>query len=172
MYLGDYRAVEYLASRAEWDGKTLVTTGMSMGGQQSLAVTGLNQKVTHVVINVPAGADANGTLHGHMPGYPNWDSRDPRVAGTARYFDVVNFASRIKVPVMMAMGFIDDVTPAIGQWTAFNQLQGVKEAVPMVESSHNHLATPQQQMPWTRRSKEWLDALLAGAPVPPPAGMP
>jgi cephalosporin-C deacetylase-like acetyl esterase len=138
-----------------------------MGGQQSLAVAGLNSKVTHVVVNVSAGADANASLHGHMAGYPNWNSKDPRVAETARYFDVVNFASRIRVPTMMAIGFIDDVTPAIGQWIAFNQLEGVKEAVPMIDSNHNHLATPQQQMPWTKRSKQWLDALLRNDVVPP-----
>jgi cephalosporin-C deacetylase-like acetyl esterase len=162
MYLGDYRAVEYLASRPEWDGKTLVATGTSMGGHQSLAVAGLNAKVTHVVVDVPAGGDANASLHGHMVGYPNWDSKNARVAETARYFDVVNFAARIKVPTMIAMGFIDDVTPAIGQWTEFNMLQGVKEAVPMVESGHNHLATPAQHMAWTTRSRVWLDALLKG----------
>jgi cephalosporin-C deacetylase len=166
MYLGDYRAVEYLASRPEWDGKTLVATGISMGGQQSLVVAALNPRITQVVVDVPAGSDANASLHGHMVGYPNWDSKNPRVAQTAPYFDVVNFASRITVPTMMAMGFIDDVTPAIGQWTTFNQIQGPKEAVPMIDSNHNHLATPQQQMPWTRRSKEWLDALVAGQQVP------
>ena len=171
MYLGDYRAVEYLASRAEWDGKTLVATGISMGGQQSLVVAGLSPRITHVVVNVPAGSDANGTLHGHMPGYPNWNSRDAHVAETARYFDVVNFASRIKAPTMMAMGFIDDVTPAIGQWATFNQIPAQKEAVPMIDSNHNHLATPQQQMPWTKRSKEWLDAIRQGV-QPPPATAP
>src|SRR5574341_291228 len=46
MYLGDYRAAEYLASRPDWDGKTLVLTGISMGGQQSFAVAGLYPKVT------------------------------------------------------------------------------------------------------------------------------
>ena len=40
MYLGDYRAVEYLASRPDWDGKTIVVMGTSMGGQQSFAVGG------------------------------------------------------------------------------------------------------------------------------------
>ena len=37
MYLGDHRAVEYLASRPDWDGKTIVVMGTSMGGQQSFA---------------------------------------------------------------------------------------------------------------------------------------
>ena len=48
MYLGDYRAVDYITSRPDWDGKTLVVMGISMGGQQSLCVAGLHPKVTHL----------------------------------------------------------------------------------------------------------------------------
>lgn len=70
MYLADYRAVEYLSSRPDWDGKTLVAMGTSMGGQQSLVVAGLNPKVTHVIVNEPAGCDSNGQLHGRAAGYP------------------------------------------------------------------------------------------------------
>jgi len=80
---------------------------------------------------------------------------------------VVNFASRIKAPVMAAMGFIDEVTPAIGIWTVLNQIPGVKEPVPMIDSPHNHQATPAQLMPYTVRSEAWLKALLDGQPVPP-----
>ena len=79
MYLGDVRAAEYLASCPDWDGRVLVATGTSMGGQQSLAVAGLYPGITGVVVDVPAGSDANGALHGHMPGYPNWDVSDARV---------------------------------------------------------------------------------------------
>ena len=167
MYLGDYRAIEYLASRPDWDGRTLVANGISMGGQQSLVMAGLNPRITAVVVNVPAGADANAAQHGRQAGYPNWDVANPRVAETARYFDVVNFAPRIKAPVMAAMGFIDEVTPAIGIWTALNQIPGVKEPVPMIDSPHNHQATPAQLMPYTKRSGEWLRALLHGEAVPP-----
>ena len=45
---------------------------------------------------------------------------------TALYFDAVNFASRIKVPSLVAMGFVDTVTPPVGIWIAFNQIQGPK----------------------------------------------
>lgn len=166
MYLGDYRAVEYLASRPDWDGRVLVANGTSMGGQQSIAVAGLNPKVTAIIVNVPAGSDALGALHGRMPGYPFWDINDPAVVATAPYFDVTNFASRIKVPTLMAIAFIDDVTPAIGQWTTFNQLAGPKEAAPMLDTPHNHLASPAQLMPYTARSTAWLRALVAGEPAP------
>jgi len=77
MYLADYRAVDYIASRPDWDGKTLVVMGTSMGGQQSLCVAGLNSKITHVIVNEPAGGDSNGPLHGRAAGYPNWPLNNP-----------------------------------------------------------------------------------------------
>ena len=162
MYLADVRAVDYLASRPDWDGKTLVVMGTSMGGQQSLCAAGLNPAVTHMLINVPAGADANGNAHGRKIGYPFWDVNDPQVLKTAAYFDTVNCAARIKVPSLVSMGFIDTVTPPVGIWAAFNQIQAPKEAAPMIESPHNHLATPEQSKPWTQRSAAWLNALVAG----------
>ena len=78
---------------------------------------------------------------------------DPQVLETAQYFDTVNCAARIKVPSLVAMGFIDTVTPPVGIWAAFNQIKAPKEAAPMIESPHNHLATPEQSMPWTQRSR-------------------
>jgi cephalosporin-C deacetylase-like acetyl esterase/lysophospholipase L1-like esterase len=162
MYLADVRAVDYLASRPDWDGKTLVVMGTSMGGQQSLAVAGLDEKVTHVIVNEPAGCDTNAALHGRQEGYPNFPSNNPKVMETARYFDAVNFASNIKVPSLVAMGFVDTVAPPAGIWTAFNQIKGPKEVAPMIDSSHNHLATAAQQHPFTSRSAQWLELLGKG----------
>lgn len=167
MYLADFRAVDYLAKRSDWDGKTLVVMGTSMGGQQSLCVAGLNSKVTHVIVNEPAGCDSNGPLHGRASGYPNWPSDNPRVIETALYFDVVNFASRIKATSLVAMGFTDTVAPPVGIWTAFNQIKGPKEAVQMIDSAHNNQATPAQQRPYTSRSAHWLNTLLRGENVSP-----
>src|SRR5262249_36861170 len=64
MYLRDVRAIDYITSRPEWDGKTLVVMGTSMGGQQSLCAAGLHAKVTHVIVNEPSGCDMCGPLHG------------------------------------------------------------------------------------------------------------
>ncbi len=169
MYLADIRALDYLASRPDWDGRTLVVMGTSMGGQQSLCAAALHSKVTHMLVNVPAGADVNGTAHGRKTGYPFWDPTDPKVLETAQYFDTANCAARIKVPSLVSMGFIDLATPPVGIWAAFNQIQGPKRAVPMPESPHNHLATPEQSLPWTNASKNWLDALVKGRPpIEPP----
>ena len=169
MYLADYRAIEYLASRPDWDGRTLVVTGTSMGGQQSLCAAGLNPRVTALVVNEPSGADSNGPLHGRASGYPNWPSDDPQVMRTALYFDTVNCAMHIKAPSMVAMGFVDTTAPPAGIWTAFNQIHGPKQAVPMIDSPHNNLATPEQQRPYTNGSAEWLGLMVRGY-NPLPAG--
>ena len=166
MYLRDSRAIDYIASRPDWDGKTIVVMGTSMGGQQSLVTAGLNSKVTAVIVNEPSGADSNGELHGRKAGYPNWPSSNPKVMETALYFDTVNFAPRIKAPVLAAIGFIDTVCPPAGIWTAINQIPGPKEVVPMIESDHNNL-TPQKQGAYDSRSKEVLGIILGGGDFKP-----
>lgn len=166
MYLRDTRAIDYIASRPDWDGKTIVAMGTSMGGQQSLATAGLNPKITAVVVNEPAGADSNGDLHGHKAGYPNWPSDNPEVMKTALYFDTVNFAPRIKARVAVAMGFIDTIAPPTGIWIALNQVPGLKEAIPMVESDHNNI-TPQKQGAWEARYREILREVLASCQFKP-----
>jgi cephalosporin-C deacetylase-like acetyl esterase len=167
MYLRDSRALDYLLTRPDWDGKTIVLTGGSMGGQQSLVLAGLRpDKITAALVCVPAGADANGDLHGRKAGYPNWPSDNPDVMKTALYFDTVNFASRIKAPVMAGMGFIDTISPPAGVWTALNQIPGPKEPLPMIESEHDNL-TPQKGRACPGRTRELLDVLVKGGEFKP-----
>src|SRR5262249_45349012 len=112
MYLRDSRVLDYLMTRPDWDGKTIVLTGGSMGGQQSLALAGLRpDRITAVLVCVPAGADSNGDLHGRKAGYPNWPSDNSDVMKTALYFDTVNFAAHIQAPVMAGMGVISTSFP-------------------------------------------------------------
>lgn len=166
MYLRDTRAIDYIASRPDWDGKIIVAMGTSMGGQQSLATAGLNPKITAVIVNEPSGADSNGNLHDRKAGYPFWPSDNPQVMKTALYFDTVNFAPRIKAPVLAAMGFIDTVAPPVGIWIAVDQIPGPKEVVPMIESDHNNL-TPEKQGAFVSRSKEVLENILHGGEFKP-----
>ena len=138
MYLRDSRALDYLLTRPDWDGKTIVLIGGSQGGQQSFALAGLRpEKITAVLVCVPAGADTNGDLHGRKSGFPNWPADNAKAMETALYFDPVNFASRIRAPVMAGMGFIDTVSPPAGIWTALNQIPGPTEPLPLIESEHD-----------------------------------
>ena len=167
MYLADYRAVDYIASRPDWDGKTLVVYGTSMGGQQSLCVAGLHPKITHCLVEVPSGCDSNGQLHGRRTGYPNYPIDDPKTMQTSLYFDVVNFAPRIKAKCLVSMGFIDTISPPAGVWTAFNLIKSPKEIAPMIDAPHNNIATHEEQQPWSTRSAAWLTTLVQGGDVNP-----
>jgi cephalosporin-C deacetylase-like acetyl esterase len=169
MYLRDSRALDYLMTRADWDGNTIVLMGTSMGGQQSLVLAGLRpEKISAVLVCVPSGTDTNGDLHGRRSGYPNWPADDPKVMRTALYFDPVNFASRIKAPVLAAIGFIDTTSPPAGIWTALNQIPVANEPIPMIESEHNNL-TPGKEQDWDARSTELLGILLKGGTFTPQA---
>jgi pimeloyl-ACP methyl ester carboxylesterase len=138
-----------------------------MGGQQSLCLAGLRpEKISAVLVNVPAGADTNGSLHGRKAGYPNWPSNDPKAMAAALYFDPVNFAPRIQAPVLLAFGFIDTTSPPAGLWTVLNQIPGAKEPLPMIESEHNNL-TPEKEREWDARSREALEMLRTGGGFKP-----
>ena len=169
MYLRDSRALDYLLTRRDWDGKTIVLMGGSMGGQQSLALAGLRpEKISAVLVCVPAGADSNGDLHDRKAGYPDWRSDDPAVMKTALYFDTVNFASRIKAPVLAGIGFIDTISPPAGIWTMLNQIQRPVEALPMIESEHDNL-TPDKGRACPARTNEILDVVRGGGTFTPKA---
>ncbi|MGO9323212.1 MAG: acetylxylan esterase [Terracidiphilus sp.] len=167
MYLRDSRALDYLATRPDWNGKTVVLIGGSMGGQQSIALAGLRpDEVTDVLVCVPAGADTNGDLHGRKAGYPYWPSENPDAMNAALYFDTVNFASRIKAPVMAGFGFIDTVSPPAGVWTMLNQIPGPKEPVPVIDSEHDNF-TYMKMEPCHARTRDILDLLVKGGVYTP-----
>ncbi len=162
MYLRDTRALQYIRRSPYWNGKTLVLTGMSMGGQQSLATAGLNPgEETAVIVDEPSGADMNGLAHGRRPGYPFFTTTNAAVLHTAEYFDTVNFAPYITAPTLIAMGFIDPIAPPAGIWTELNEIPAPKEAVPLIDSSHMNI-TPDEQAPWLQRSEELFAELAHG----------
>jgi cephalosporin-C deacetylase len=167
MYLRDTRAIDYIATRPDWDGKTIVIMATSMGGQQGVATAALNpDRITALLVNEPSGGDTNGELHGRSAAYPNWPAKDPNAMRAALYFDTVNFASRVKAPSLVSMGFIDTVVPPVGVWMALNQIPAPKEALPMIEADHVHI-TPDKVRAFPQRSNEVLGLLLTGAEYKP-----
>lgn len=167
MYLRDTQALGWLRSRPEWNGKTLLVTGASMGGQQSLVTAGLNPgKVTAVVVSQPAGGDVMAGANGRMAAYPFWDLKNPAVAATAPYFDTVNFASKITAPTVAAVGLIDSTCPPGSIIAAMNQITVPHEIISMPDSEHGHV-TPDKMGAYNQRSEEIFATLLHGGVLVP-----
>ncbi len=168
MYLSCYRAVEYLAHRPEWDGRTLVVMGGSQGGLQTIVTAALDPRISAAIADVPAGCDLTGPQAGRAAAWPGWywrtKGKDPdKVRQTSRYFDAVNFASRVKCPTLVGLGLVDTTCPASGVFAMTNQLQGPKEVVVMPDAGHSgpHDA-------FSTREQTWLDSIRQGAPPPVP----
>lgn len=123
MFLRTVRALEFIKSLPEWDGKTLIVFGRSQGGAQSLAAAALVPEVTLCVANVPALADHGGIMVNRKPGWPLYNSRrQKKVAQTADYIDVINLASCIKCEVIMSVGMIDPICPPIGVYLTYKSI--------------------------------------------------
>ena len=126
MYLRIVRAIDFLTSQPEWDGKTVIVRGSSQGGGQALVAAGIDQRVTELRATVPAFCDTTAALLGRKPGWPGTRTKNAGQQKTLRYFDACNFASRTRAKATVIVGLIDTTCPAIGVLAAYNQLKGEK----------------------------------------------
>jgi cephalosporin-C deacetylase len=169
MYLSCFRGAQYLAERPDWDGRTLVVTGGSQGGLQSIVTAALHPKVTALMACVPAGCDLNGPEAHRLPGWPMWywntqGKDETKVRQTARYFDVVNLASRVKCPALVGVGLIDTVCPPPGVFAAVNQFQGPKEVIVMPFGEHGEVNGSHRA--YHDRFTVWNQTLVKGGAAP------
>lgn len=160
VYLACVRANDFLASREKWDGKNLLVAGGSQGGQLSIVTAGLDERVTGLAANYPAYSDVTGYLHGRAGGWPHMmrgqaDGTPSRHATEAKiattgYYDVVNFARRLKVPGFYSWGYNDMVCPPTSMHAAYNEIAAPKELY--VAKEMGHTANAEQN----RLQREWL----------------
>ena len=134
VYLACVRAIDYLTSLPDWDGKNVIVQGGSQGGALALVTAGLDKRVTACVANHPALSDMAGYKAGRAGGYPhlfkNYQGMDtPEKINTLAYYDVVNFAKQIKVPVYMTWGYNDNTCPPTTSYIVYNVLDCPKEAL-------------------------------------------
>ena len=114
MYLRVMRALDYIKTRPEWNGRDLIVQGHSQGGGQSLAAAALDPQVTRCIAMVPANGDHAAALAGRAPGWPRF-CKNPKapnfkkILANVSYFDNVNFAPRIKCETWLSTGMIDNV---------------------------------------------------------------
>ena len=129
MFLRIIRAIDFLTAQPEWDGKTLILYGTSQGGFQAFAGAALDPRVTFFCAGVPAGCDHTGYAADRVAGWPKLvamaphGTPDPVSMEAARYFDNVNFATRIKARGgAVTVGFLDPHCPPSSVYAAYNAL--------------------------------------------------
>jgi len=115
------RALEYIKTRPEWNGKELKVTGGSMGGMQSVWAAALDPGVTDCEIYIPWNCDIGGTELGRNRG--DWHVKWVPALG---YYDTASMATRVPescdVTVTMA-GLGDYICPPAGVMAFYNNLK-------------------------------------------------
>ena len=124
MYLRDIRAIDYATTLRAWDGKRILLQGGSQGGGQSLAVAGIDRRVSHVCAIYPAITDTGASLEGRRPGWPA--SVNTRFAGTPlgkdvmAYHDAAILVSMFEGALHIEAGNIDTVQDPAAVTAAYN----------------------------------------------------
>jgi cephalosporin-C deacetylase-like acetyl esterase len=162
VYLGCVRANDYLTSHPNWDGTNLAVTGGSQGGALSIVTAALDPRVKGLAAYYPALADVTGYLQGRAGGWPHMfrtaegpmSHRTPEKIATTRYYDVVNFARRVKVPGLYTWGFNDETCPPTSMYSAYNVIPGEKRLLLALETGHNNI--PEQ----VAQVNDWLVTFL------------
>ena len=130
--VGAVRAIDYIASLDEWNGKSLGVTGSSQGGFLSLACAALDKRVTFYGAVHAALCDHTASLKGVACGWPHYfyydvKHADPKKIETSRYYDGVNFARRIQCPGWFSFGYNDEVVPPTTAFATYNTVTAPKE---------------------------------------------
>lgn len=162
IYLSCIRANDFLTSRPDWDGKHLVVTGASQGGELTIVTAALDQRVTALAATHPAYCDVVAELHGRAAGWPRpfqrWTPGKPSPhevpaeIEVTRYYDTVNFARRLTVPGFYTWGYNDEVCAPTSLYAAYNVITAPKQLALTLELGHAY--TPEQGAAvnaWVRR---------------------
>jgi len=157
VYLGCVRANDFLVGHPKFDGVNLAVTGGSQGGALTIVTAALDPRVKALAAYYPALSDVTGYLHGRAGGWPHMfrpegegSHRTPEKIETSKYYDVVNFARRVKVPGLYTWGFNDETCPPTSMYSAYNVITAEKELLLTLETGHNQV--PEQ----FARVNDWI----------------
>ena len=127
---GAVRAVDYIASLPQWNGRDVGVTGSSQGGFLSLAVAALDKRITFVAPVHDAMCDYEIALQQKACGWPHYfyqvKNPDPKKVEGARYYDGINFARRITCPGWYSFGYNDEVVPPSSAYSVYNVVSAPK----------------------------------------------
>lgn len=109
------RAVDLLASRPEVDASRIGAAGASQGGGLSLILAALDPRIAAVSANAPFLSDFPRSIETAGPPYADirgYLKEKPeeraRTLATLSYFDALNIASKVRVPVRIEAGLRDE----------------------------------------------------------------
>jgi phosphopantothenoylcysteine decarboxylase/phosphopantothenate--cysteine ligase len=133
VYADYVRCVDVLVAHGKVDPKRIVATGASRTGPAALAAAALDHRIALVDIHVPTSAGISWSTRFYRGWGAHGSAGRPADVPLEKwlrllaYFDMVNFASDVRCPVIIGLGLRDyDLSPAPGIIAAYALLPGDK----------------------------------------------
>lgn len=112
MYLRLVRALDYLTTLPQWDGKRVLIYGSSQGGAQTAALAGIDSRVTAAMLEVPAFTDVAGRLCGRRGSWPGaYSSKAKEHSDILPYYDGSCLITLTKAKLLFEAGLVDYTCP-------------------------------------------------------------
>ena len=143
MYLRVLRALDYLKTRPEWNGKELIVEGGSLGGCEAACAAALDPAVTLAIISVCGFCDYNGDLDGRRGSTvsKHRGAKTDTARRTLGYHDAVSFARFIKCETYFCTGFADEQCAPSSVYAAYNNLPAETKKAMFVNLRTGHYGT-------------------------------
>lgn len=158
--VGALRAVDFICSLPQYNGKSLGVTGSSQGGALSVITAALDPRVTFFAAVHPALCDHEAYFKKRACGWPHYfrtyGAPNEKELHTVRYYDTANFARLLKVPGWFSWGYNDEVCPPTSMHAAYNAVTAPKELHPYLETGHYWYQEQWEEwQQWLRRQLEY-----------------
>jgi cephalosporin-C deacetylase len=151
VYMDSVRAIDFVCQREEIDTKRIGIYGDSQGGGVTIAVAALDNRLKFAMPIYPYLCHFKRSLEMYQQGpyseiFDYFRSYDPemktqdKVFETLSYFDGMNLGTRIKCPVLMAIGLRDVICPPSTSFAAYNYMTCEKEL--KIYPHHGHEKLP------------------------------
>lgn len=154
MYLRLVRALDYLTSLPQWDGKRVLIYGESQGGAQASALAGMDPRVTAAVLRVPAFVDNGGMLDGGRRGsWPTTYAAEPeKHKEILPYYDGALLLGLTKAKLFVEAGLIDYTCPPACVAAGFNNAASKDKTILFFPYRPHNTGpmTRDQQKRWTK----------------------
>lgn len=160
------RGIDFLCSRSEVDTSKLAVEGHSQGGALTFITAALDQRVKAAAADQPFLSDFKN--YSEIVDWPRsefqhylnhhrsvtWED----LFTTLSYFDIKNFAKKIKCPMLMMSGLMDNICPPYTNFVAFNNLPS------NFNNKNRYVIYPQalHELPsgYYRLKLEWIRSIL------------
>ena len=140
VFVGCARAVDFLASLEFVDENRIGVMGGSQGGALTITTAYLNPKVKCGAAFYPAMCDLTGYLYDQGNAWPylfkNKKLATKERLETVKYYDVVNFARHLAVPMWVSYGYNDLVVCPTSIQGAINEMPQQPELMIVPQSRH------------------------------------